>query len=306
MKKRINVIILSIIFISCQAQQNELKLNLEKGKEYKQTTISKTTVIQDINGQKMDIKMTIKGTMSFLVDEIHDNDYKINVKYDNLSLSMELPQGVMEFSSEKNDKQDIFSMILAEMKKGMFQINLTKNGKITDIKNIESLFDPAFNKFPQIPEKQIVQIKSQLMKAYGKEAFKGNIEMITAIYPNKPVFKGDSWEIKTKLESGMSADMTTIYTLTENNSENYFISGNSKIITADKDAYIESNGMPMKYDLEGSMVSEIKVDKISGWIIEAKMNQDIRGDVYIKSNVQMPNGMKIPMIMKSDIEFTNK
>jgi hypothetical protein len=47
------------------------------------------------------------------------------------------------------------------------------------------------------------------------------------------------------------------------------------------------------------------VDKISGWIIEAKIKQDIQGDVYIKGNPQMPDGMKIPMIMKNDLTYTS-
>ena len=65
----------------------------------------------------------------------------------------------------------------------------------------------------------------------------------------------------------MSAKMETVYELKELSDSYYQIFGNSRIETADKDAYIESNGMPMKYDLTGSMDSEIKVDKNTGWII---------------------------------------
>lgn len=307
MRKIFSLILVSIILTySCQAQKTILRLNLEKGKEYKQLTDSKATIIQDINGQKMNMEMTLKGSMSYLVKEVNEKDYEMEVKYESLSMSMQLPQGTMEFSSEKKDEQDIFSMILAEMKNNPFHIKMTRSGKITEVKNIELLFESAFSKFSQIPENQMAQIKSQLMKAYGEEAFKGNIEMVTAIYPDNSVAIGESWVIKTKLESGMSADMTTNYKYAENNSDYYLIVGESKIVTADKDAFIESNGMPMKYDLKGDMSSEIKVDKISGWIIEAKIKQDIQGDVYIKENPQMPDGMKIPMIMKNDMTFTNK
>jgi hypothetical protein len=302
----LKIVFFSIILTSCQAQKTELCLNLEKGKEYKQISDSKATIIQDINGQKMNMEMTVYGCMSYLVKAVNDDDYEMEVKYESLSMSMKLPQGIMEFNSEKNDEQDIFSMMLAEMKDKPFQITMTKRGKITKVKDIESLFESAFSKFTGIPEDQMGQIKAQLKKAYGEEAFKGNIEMITAIYPNRPVVKGESWEINTKLESGMSADMTTTYKFTESNSNYYLIVGDSKIVTADKEAYIESNGMPVKYDMKGNMSSEIKVDKTSGWIIEAIINQDIQGDVYIKGNPQMPDGMKIPMIMKNDMIFTNQ
>jgi hypothetical protein len=305
MRKAISLILLSIVLTSFQTQKAQLGLNLEKGKEYKQITDSKATIIQDINGHKMNMEMTIIGNVSYLVKDIIEEVYDMEVKYESLSISMQLPQGTIEFSSEKKDEQDIFSIILAEMKNKPFQIKMTRSGKVTDVKNIELLFESAFSKFSHIPENQMAQIKAQLMNAYGEEAYKGNIEMVTAIYPDKPVVKGESWVIKTKLESGMSGDMTTTYKYVENNLDYYLIVGDSEIATADKEAYIESNGMPMKYDLKGNMSSVIKVDKISGWIIEAKIKQNIQGDVYIIENPQMPEGMKIPMIMKNDMTFTN-
>ena len=306
MKKIINLILVSFIVISCLAQQTELKLNLEKGKEYRQVTDSKAAIIQDVNGQKINMEMTIKGSMSYLVKVVTDKDYEMEVKYENLSMSMQLPQGKMEFSSEKNDEQDVFSKILTEMKNKPFQITMTKSGKVTAVKNIDLLFESAFSKYSQIPEEKVAQIKAQLMKAYGAEAFKGNIEMVTAIYSDKPVLIGESWEIKTRLESGMSADMTTTFKYVESNSDYNLITGDSKIATADKDAYIESNGMKMKYDMAGNMSSKIKVDKTSGWIIEAKINQEMQGDVYLEGNPQIPDGMKIPMVMKNDMTFTNQ
>lgn len=104
----------------------------------------------------------------------------------------------------------------------------------------------------------------------------------------------------------MSANMTTNYEFSDLTSEYAFIKGNSTIKTANKEAYVNTNGMPMKYDLTGTMLSEIKVDKNTGWILEAKMNQEIKGDAIIKENPQLPNGMNIPMTMKSEMLITNK
>lgn len=305
MKTIFTLILTVFVLTSCQTQNSDLSLKLEKGKEYKQITNSKATIIQEVNGQKMNMVMTIKGTMTFLVKDITENGYNMDAKFEELSMSMQMPQGLMEFSSEKNDANDIFSTILGAMKDKAFGITMSKTGKITDVKNVEALWSTAINTFDQLPEMQKEQIKAQIMKAYGGEALKGNIEMVTAIYPDSPVNRGDKWTINTKLESGMSANMTTDYEFAELTSEYALIKGKSTIVTADKDAYIESNGMPMKYDLTGSMDSEIKVDKNTGWIIEATINQKIEGDTYIKENPQLPNGMKIPMTMINDMVITN-
>ena len=306
MRKIFNLLLLSIVLTSCQAQKVNLTLNLEKGKEYRQVTNSKATIIQDINGQKMNMVMTLKGGMSYKVVSVNSSDYDLEVKYESLNMIMELPQGKMEFSSDKKDEQDIFSTLLSKMIGNTFNVRMAKNGKILEVKNIESRIESLFEDFSHMPENQLAQLKAQMTKAYGAEAFKGNIEMVTAIFPDNPVNKGDKWTIKTNLESGMAALMTTEYEFTELGSDYAMIKGNSVIETEDKDAYIESNGMPMKYDLTGSMISEIKVDKETGWIIEANINQEIKGDAYIKENPQMPNGMKIPMIMKNEMTITKE
>jgi len=305
MRTILTLIFTTIIISSCWSQSTDLSLRLEKNKEYKQITNSKATIIQEVNGQQMNIVMTISGTMTFLVTDITESTYNLDTKFENLSISMQMPQGKMDFSSDKNDPNDIFSTILSVIKNKTFLVTMSKTGKITEVKNIEALWGTAINQFEQLPEIQKEQIKAQIMQAYGPDALKGNIEMVTAIYPDKPVNKGDSWTINTKLESGLSAKMTTDYEFAELTSEYAIIKGNSKIETADKDAYIESNGMPMKYDLTGTMISEIKVDKNTGWIIEAKINQEIKGDAFIKENPQVPNGMKIPMTMINEMVIKN-
>lgn len=305
MKKIFYFILVAFIISSCQSERTDLALNLEKGKEYKQVTCSKATISQDFMGQQMNMVMTINGSMSYLVNSVKESCYDITAKFEKLSMSMELPQGKVEFDSEKTDVNDVFSMVLSEMKNKPFKMVMTRKGKVSEIIGIEKLWEDVINRFDQIPEMQREQIKAQITKAYGAKALKGNIEMVTAIYPENPVCKGDKWNINTNLESGMSAKMSTEYEFTEMTSDYALIKGNSTLETADKDAYINTNGAPMKFDLKGSMLSEIKVDKKSGWIVEAKIDQQIKGDAFVKENSQMPNGMKIFMNMKNEMVITN-
>lgn len=302
----LTIALMTITSISSQAQKVELTLNLEKGKEYRQVTNSKATIIQDIYGQKMNIVMTIKGGMSYKVVSVNPSDYDLEVKYESLSMITEMAQMKMEFSSDKNDEQDILSTLLSKMIGNTFNVKMAKNGKILEVKDIELQIESLFEDFTNIPENQLAQFKSQITEAYGAEAFKGSIQMVTAIFPDNPVNKGDKWTINTNLESQMALSMTTEYEFTDLGSNYAMIKGNSVIETEDKDEYIESNGMMMKFDMTGSMISEIKVDKETGWIIEANINQEIKGDAYMKGNSQMPNGMKIPMMMNNEMTIANE
>lgn len=304
MKKILNLVLALILLTSCQAQKQKLELNLTKGETYSQNLVSNSSISQNFNGQQMIINMTIIGKTTMKVIDIQDLVYSMEVKYESLSMKMSLPNGVMEFSSEKNDENDIFSTLLGEMKGKIFLIKMTKTGKINEVKNIESLFLNMFNKFSQLSDAQKQQIQGQLMQAYGEKAFKGNFEMITSIFPDSPVSTGDKWTMKTKLESGMSGNLETTFELKEVNDLYFLISGDSKIETADKDAYIQSNGMPLRYDLTGTMISNLKINRKSGWIMDAKISQSIKGNAYVKDNPQMPGGMTIPMTISNDMTIT--
>ncbi len=64
--------------------------------------------------------------------------------------------------------------------------------------------------------------------------------------------------------------------------------------------------MMMKYNLAGKSTSRIKVDKESGWIREARIEQNIKGTSTIQANEQIPDGMSIPMTISSKTEISTE
>jgi hypothetical protein len=58
--------------------------------------------------------------------------------------------------------------------------------------------------------------------------------------------------------------------------------------------------------MSGKMTSEIKINRKSGWVIESKINQTIKGTTQIKDNPKMPGGMTIPMTMINEMTITEK
>ncbi|MBB6612866.1 hypothetical protein H7F15_17625 [Pontibacter sp. Tf4] len=306
MKKLFTLFFSLILSVSVFAQKAGLSLNLQKDQVYKQVTTSKGTIVQDFNGQKLNMVMIMAGTMSYRVKSVSPAGYNMEVSFDNLSMAMQVPQGNVEFNSEKNDPNDIFSTVLNAMKNKPFRVVMSKSGKVTEIDGVDAMWGSTIDQFSQLSDAQKAQIKAQIMKSYGEEAMKGSIETATAIYPEKPVNKGDKWTVSTKLEAGMSANLNTEFQYAENTADHALLRGTSTIATADKDAYIETNGIPMKYDITGSQVSEIKVDKKTGWILEAKINQNMKGDAHIKDNPQLPGGMTIPMTIESETTISGK
>jgi hypothetical protein len=304
MKNILALSIALIIWTSCYAQKQKLELNLITGNTYSLNLVSNASITQNIGNQQVNMKMTIIGKLDYKVINIQDSIYNLEVKYENLAMKMALPNGEMEFSSEKNDINDIISTVLGTIKNKPFILKMTKLGRIVEVKNMDTLFFAMLDKFPQLSKVQKQQIQGQIEQAYGEKALKGNFEMISAIFSDLPVAKGDKWTINTQLESGMSANMETIYELKEINDSYCIISGDSKIETADKDVYTELNGISLKYDMSGTMFSNIKINKISGWIMDSNINQALKGTVQIKPNPQMPDGMKYQMTMNNEMIIT--
>ncbi|MCW3787349.1 DUF6263 family protein [Plebeiibacterium sediminum] len=304
MKKYQILTLLWVVSFACFAQKSTLQLNLKQGQEYLQKQDSKINIEQNLSGMTINIVMNIYGVMSYNVDKVNSDSYDLSVKYKSLKMNMQMPQGSMEFSSDKIDETDMFSTILGEMVGKTFYITMLKNGKIKEVRNTDVLFASIYDKLPNAPEAQVAQVKKQLQDAYGGDALKGNLEMVTSIFPDQPVKLGDTWNVSTNMNSGFSALMNSTYKYLEEGSDFYLIGGDSSIKTEDTDTYVENNGMQMKYNLSGSLVSKIKIDKSSGWIMEAKIDQELKGNTEIKGNAQMPNGMSIPMVMKNDMTIT--
>ena len=170
-RKIIYTILALLCLQSVHGQSVEIKLNLELGKVYTQNSYSKASISQDVNGQKVNIEMIMKGKMSYLVKAVTEKDYLMDVEYNSLSMTMQMPQGSATFSSEKKDKNDIFSTLLGEMVNKPFKVTMTKSGEITEVKNISNLIEDVLSHFSQIPESQLAQIKEQFLKSFGEDAF---------------------------------------------------------------------------------------------------------------------------------------
>ncbi|MDE3182935.1 MAG: hypothetical protein KGM16_05905 [Bacteroidota bacterium] len=298
--RTLSQLVIAFLFTSSgYSQKVTLGLHLKKGETYYQVQNSKTTIVETVNGQDISIKMSVEGKTSFQVKDIVNENYQMEVVFKSLQMEMETPQKTVQFSSDKNDTTDIFSTLLSEMTNKPFTITLTKKGKVEEVHGLDNIFGHLLDKYPQLSQEQKQQIKDQLMKAYGEKAMKGSIEMITSIFPDNPVKKGDQWQISTQLEAGFPISVQSTYEYDGSTDSAFQLHGVGKMQTADKDAYIESNGMPLKYDLSGTLTSDIEIDKTSGWIFNATITQNMKGNAEVKDNPKVPGGMMIPMTIET-------
>lgn len=307
MKKIYTLLLASIIFTSIQSQTIDLSFKLEKGKEYKHVTSTKSTVAQNMMAQEINMTMTVNGATSFLVKDITNDNYEMDATYDELSMSIEMPQGKQSYSSEVSDENDPVSSLLNDIKGKTIEVVMSKNGKIKEVRNTEALEQTIKERFEQLPEGARGQLKAQVMEAFGNETIKRNMESVSGIYPDKPVKKGDKWIINTSIDGDVKIKLSTEYELVDFTSEYALIKGNAVIEPLDSEV---ASMMPMDFEFSGSQISEIKVDINTGWIIEAKITQEIEGELEMNMGGSqeikgMDGGMKITMKMVQETLITN-
>ncbi len=306
MKYLLTFLLCLALLTSTEAQKIELSMNLKVGERYGQVSESNITINQVVNGQALDIGMVVKGGLTFLVLSANEEEYEMEMMYEHLSMKIDHPKGAMEFDSEKANGDDIMSTILAGITMKPVGIVMTRAGIVSEVRDMDSIWANVFAEFSKVPEAQLNQARGQINEAYGSAALKANIEMVTAIFPDHKVGVGDEWTVNTTMESGMIVNVTTTYKLEEIQADFYVIAGDSKLKTADTEAIVDANGMSMKYDLSGVLLSRIKLNKESGWIIEANSSQDIKGNAHIQASPTMPMAMTIPMTMKNETVITGK
>ncbi len=305
MKKIITLLFLLVFTTFAYAQAYELSLNLKKGEKYDQLVSSQMQISQKISGQEIDINLAVDGLMSYRVLSEDKSAYTMEVIYKSMGMKMIMPQMTMDFNSTDEGKEDQFSKMLRAITNQPFEVKMAKNGKVLEVNNLEEIFNSSLSQFENMSAAQMDQMKSQLSQSYGTDAFKGNIEMVTAIFPDKKVEIGESWKSNTQLKSGFKAGINTTYTLQEKNEGYYLITGDAEIATEDTEELTQMNGMSMKFDLDGKMISNIKVDSETGWIIESVIRQNIGGDAFISDPTGSRNDMVSKMKMNGEFKIGN-
>ncbi|MFI2744139.1 DUF6263 family protein [Zhouia sp. PK063] len=307
MKKVVSIIVILCSVTLSYAQKVKLELNLKKGEEYMQMMNMTSGISQEFQGQKMQVTVQLKGALSYVVTDVTAEGFQMDVTYKQLSIDMKIPmaQKEMSYSSEKNDSTDVMSSLLKGMTGTAFQVLLSKTGKVLSVQNLDKLFQKNLKSISNLPADQLAQFKGQLESSYGKESFKGNFEMITNIYPEEKVKVGDQWQIENNLQSGFVGNLNSTYSLATIEKDYYEIKGEGSIKTDKSTSLLETDGN-MQIDLNGKVLSDIKIDKKSGWILDATLQQTIDGAFTMGVPMGDAKGMSIPVHINNTIEYTDK
>ena len=301
MKKLLFALMVIAISVNCVAEKNTLELNLAKYKVYTQDSKTNMNMNMNMMGQEFNLVMSVGGHMSFKVKDIIDTIYDFEVCYDSLFAKMSIMGRDMAFSSERmSDTNDMMSKMMSTMKNKKFGMKMSKKGRIVELNDMDSIFSEFF-KMEGLTQEQRTQLKSQVEQNFGEENLKSSMSQICTIFPDKPVEIGDKWTIPGKMVTTLKSNTNTVYELKEVAKDYYLLSSNSQILN-DSTTSMNMNmqGVKVKLDISGNILSEIKIDKTTGWVIESNGKQDMVAKGKFEGSGQTTENMTMDIKLKGD------
>ena len=302
--KKILLSSVAVLFCISLIAQNSvnLKMNLEKNKVYRFSSVSEQTIIQTVNGNQQTIESKtnyavslkmVDATADFMITEVHFDTLITNT---NSMGKMVNISSVNEGDIKSTETADVMSYIMNQMSKNALYIKMDFAGKVLEIVNSKMLSDVIMKDTSSITLTGPVGsgIKSQIKNLISDNSLKTMVEMFTHYLPGKQVSKGDNWNVTVSTNSGgMILDIITDYHLDGLNGNAANITAESNIKAAENAAPMLSGGAKITYDdIKGLSKSTIIIDSLTGLVVEDKAKTHISGNLGVSG----PGfSMQIPM-----------
>jgi sRNA-binding regulator protein Hfq len=301
MKKTCLTLIAATCFaiLNIQATTN-LKLNLEKGKEYKINSTTIQNMVMTVNGMQMNTDVNSFNAITYLPDSLGKEYMIVKVTFDSVISNVNNPYRPMKINSnkpgDKKSPENLMSNVWSTLSKNPLIVKLSYTGKVIDIRNLNAIMDSVSKQLDSLPETMKPQMKGAVDNALSFDVLKMIVESAMSYLNDQPINSGDKWESKYTIKpSGMELSITTKFKCKniENNQAN--ISGDV-LIESPENAVMNMGGQQAPFDLRGMGTSEMSVDLNTGLVIKGKMKQKMQGSMTIQGN-------PMPMNIESTTEI---
>ena len=283
-ESKLTVVVLSLsVFLlaassSCAKGKVEYKLKLKKDQKFDYRTVTEQKTAQIVMGNVQETEQTTG--FGFDLD-VQDVDRKGNATlkwtYTWILYKQKGTAGQVTYDSSKKGAVPPQAKTVAALLGESFTTKLTPKGQVTELKGFEQMNKNIKEKLPPGPVRE--HMAKGIMLQFGAEAMKETIEASWAIYPNRAVVVGDSWEKKMVLAKGFPTIQDNKFTLKERKAGAATIEVSS-VLKPNPDAKpMEMGSARIKYEMAGKQNGQIKLDESTGRIIKSKITQRIAGDM---------------------------
>ena len=269
------IFLLSVFSFRCLgADKYTLELNLEKGKTYKQRSISDGKMSLNAMGQDIEMGSKTETFVHFNVIERNDDVYDIQMTYQKMKMSMD---GMMSFSIDSDSPDGSSAKALQSFIGVPIDIQLTKGGKVIAVKDA----DQIAKKINGVSDEQVKQMISQQLSESAIQATFNR----TAFLPAKPVAVGDKWDATLNVNSnGVDIISKLDLTLKQVKDDIATIDFTGTLATPEGGAVMQIQGMEADVTVKGTQTGTVRLDLKTGWIISSEAIQKSTQEIVVMGN----------------------
>lgn len=297
------VIVAAFISTSCNNEPIELRLNLEEGKTYTYTMTTSQQTEQSLMGDTMKMEQTMVFGYSMEVINVDESlNQTIHVMYDRIKMEQSSDNLSVVFDSHNPEAADTgMAAMLAKPFRALlgngFTMVMAPDGSVSSVTGIESMVNAITARMGEgadLEEEILEDLRMQISEQFNEETLKANMEQGFRFYPDKPIKKGESWNVVQPMKTGLPMIIDTKYTLSK-------ISGNKAIVkvNATIKADTEDPHIMGQLKLDGTQTGKLEIDIPTGLTSLGKMKQNI-------NLVMSGMGMDMPAKIVSEITIEGK
>jgi hypothetical protein len=259
-----------ISFLSYFAQTHDLSLKLKKNEVYFHHVVVSMDIFDKTKGKTTKGNTTIETSLNYKVSKVTKTVYIIDARYNSMKMSVSTQGETVTYDSEIPNNEPV-SIIFSGLAKSTFQIYLSKYGKIEKVIGIDNVIRTAIDELKLISKNDKEAIFKEISTSLGEESFRGNFELLFAIYNEKPIQMNESWSYTANVYTkDTKTDFDTKFKLLEVKDEYYLISAEG-VVSPSKDKSNEASSL-----ISGTSTSEFRLNKNNGWIQNGNVKQTLK------------------------------
>ena len=272
------------------ADKLELRLRLKQGETYRLKTTVEQKIDQTVGDKRKEIEQTLGLGYGLTVESVDgDGNVKVATKYDSVLFRQKGPGGVVEYDSANPPRQvPPPARPFAALAGLGFRITITPAGKVTKVEGLDEMFAEMVRRLelPAGPARAAVQ--KVLAEQFGQEAMKQQLQNMFAIYPDKPVAAGESWQRRVVVSKGFPIEIEATYTLKGRSGGVARIETKATISPNDAAGPVELGTGKMSYELRGEQRGVAEVDEATGWTRSLATQQTLTGTLRFEPGGDSP------------------
>ena len=272
------------------AERLELRLRLKEGETYRVKTTVEQRINQTSGARQVATEQTFAVVYGMTVEGVDGGGaMRVATKYEAVTFRQQGPAGVVEYDSASPPKQVPQAARPFAALVGLgFASTVTPTGRVTAVEGLEAMFDGMVRKLdlPEGPAKDAV--RKVLSEQFGEEAMKQNLQNLFALYPDKPVAVGESWQRRVVVSKGFPVTIDATYTLKSRVDGVATVDVKATLAPNEAAGPLDIGTGKMTYDLRGEQSGTATVDEATGWTRSMTTSQLMSGNLRFQDAGGVP------------------